>query len=283
MFALATWQATELERKSPYRTRGGAGFLIYLPTAYQARLMSLGFVTVAADYYWVKALQYFADPTFAHVNYKNLPDFLDLVIGLDPDFQYAYKFAGIAVPFNYERLKWANTHRSTRILEKGVERFPDDWQLRFLLGFNYLNFHNRPADAADQFAKAAALPGAPTYLNAFATRVYNEGGALDRAIAFAKDVLASTSDPEIRTMMEARLQELLVEQELQRLEAAAKDYKERKGRFPVNLTELFAETWMDPAPPGFWLDDKGQAHAPKQMRRLRLFENIHDGQYVVKD
>ncbi len=283
VFALATLQAVELERTSPYKTRGGAGFLIYLPTATQARLMSLGFVSVTADYYWVKALQYFSDPTQAHLYYKNLADFLDLVVELDPEFKYAYKFAGIAVPYNHERNQWSNTQRATTLLEKGVKRFPDEWQLRFLLGYNYLNFHNRPEDAAEQFAAAARLPGAPDYLHAFAARVFNEGGAVERAIAFAQEVLKSSSDPEIRKMMESRLQELLIEKELQRLEKEAAAFKERKGRFPANLTELMSDVWMDPAPEGFWIDANGRAHAPQYSRRLKLFENEHDGRYVVKD
>ena len=95
-YATATWFAVSFESFSPATHLTSAGDLIYLPTPAQARLMSLGYENAVADFYWVKALQYYTDQGQAANRYKNLADYLDLVIGVDPDYEYAYKFAGLA-------------------------------------------------------------------------------------------------------------------------------------------------------------------------------------------
>src|SRR4051812_17933386 len=96
-YATATWFAVSFESFSPATHGTSSGDLIYLPTPAQARLMSLGYVNAVADFYWVKALQYYVDQGQAANRYKNLGDYLDLVIGVDPDYEFAYKFAGLAV------------------------------------------------------------------------------------------------------------------------------------------------------------------------------------------
>src|SRR2546430_17272640 len=85
LFAVGLYLSVAYEDIAPGRRRGGARDLIFLPSPQQARLLSLGFNNVVADYYWVQSLQYFTDPTEWLNQYKNLADYLDLVVGIDPD------------------------------------------------------------------------------------------------------------------------------------------------------------------------------------------------------
>jgi tetratricopeptide (TPR) repeat protein len=276
-FVAAAGLSVWMEQRAPVRDRGGAYDLIYLPKPEEARLMSLGFRTVSADYYWVKALQYFTDPSEEANNYRNLGDYLDVVVGVDPDFEYAYKFAGISMPYRVSRLHWVNTRRATRILERGAERFPDNWELHFFLGYNYLNFHYQYEKAAEQFAAAARLPKAPRYLVAFAPRVFSTGGDVDRGIAFAQEVLKSSEDPDVRALMEKRLNDLLTEKVLNRMEKSAVEFKTQQGRFPIDVNELMATGKISHVPKGYWLDAFGTAHAPGSAERMVLHENAKDG------
>ncbi len=267
LYCAATYVGWEFEQRDPAASLGTAGDLIYLPTPRQAQLMSLGFTNVVADYYWVKALQYYTDPTQMQNRYKNLADYLDVVVGVDPDYEYAYKFAGLAVPYDKGRWHHVNTRRSTSILERGVERFPANWQLHFILGYNYLNFHEEPKKAAEQFEAAARLPGSPAYLAAFAARVYAVGGEIDRALDFAKKMLETTSDPEIASLMRARIKDLEVERELRRIEAGAKAFQEKTGKLPASLAELNADGFTPP-PAGYSLDATGVAQTTLAAERM---------------
>lgn len=271
LYGGATMVGVAFENRDPGHASGSAGDLIFLPTPQQARLMSLGYATLVADYYWVKSLQYYMDPNQTQNRYKNLADFLEVVVGVDPDYEYAYKFAGLSIPFDTGRFHHVNTLRSTRFLERGVARFPQNWQLRFLLAYNYLNYHHQPSKAAVQLEAAAALPGSPTYLKAFAARVYAVGGELDRALEFAKGLAQTSTDPETKQMMEARVTELQVEKELRRIEASARAFKEQKGTFPT-LEELIASGFEKP-PAGYSLDPTGVAKSELNTQRMILYED----------
>src|SRR5262249_39997533 len=98
--------------------------LIYLPSPGTARLLSFGFNQLVADWFWVRAQQYFTEPAQEINQFRNLGDFLEVVLGVDPDFQYVYKFAGISIPYDTGRFRYVNTDRAISFLQRGVERFP---------------------------------------------------------------------------------------------------------------------------------------------------------------
>ncbi|HET6983960.1 MAG TPA: hypothetical protein VFI53_17590 [Myxococcaceae bacterium] len=240
--------------------------LIYLPTPRQARLMAVGFDQVMADWYWVEALQYFTDASQEINRYRNLGDFLEVVVGIDPDFQYAYKFAGISIPYDTGRFHFANTDRAIDFLERGVKRFPSNWELHFHLGFYYLNFRDDPPRAAEQFAAAAKLEGSPAYLKLFAARLFSVSGELDRARVFAETMLASATDPTERAQLEKRIQEIDMERQLRKLEDGARHFHDQWGRWPTPAEVAVAYGLPLPAP-GVKLEN-GVAKAPDLERMI---------------
>ena len=241
--------------------------LIYLPSPEQARMMSLGFQQVSADWYWIKALQYFTDVSQELNQYRYLGDFLEVVVGIDPDFEYAYKFAGIAIPYDTGRLQFANTDRAISFLQRGVQRFPRNWELHFYLGFYLLNFRGDPAHAAEQFAAAAALPGSPPYLSRFAARLFSASGDLERGKVFAETMLASTTDPEEKAKLERRIHDIEMEGRLRALEQAARRFQSEHGRWPRDAAEVVLAYGLAPAPAGVELHD-GVATAPDVERMI---------------
>jgi hypothetical protein len=223
--------------------------LIYLPSPGTARVMSFGFQQLAADWYWVRAIQYFVEPAHELNQYRNLGDFLEVVVGVDPDLRYAYKFAGITIPYDVGRLRFSHTDQAIDFLERGLKRWPDDWQMRLYLGF-LLNFRNDPVAAAEQFALAAPIPGAPPYLSRFAAKLLTLGGEVDRARLFTEHMLAVTEDPEERGKLEKRLREIQAEAAFREVETAAERFRAEQGRWPVDLDELGRFSRLPPCPPG---------------------------------
>ncbi len=279
LLAAGTAQSYRLERRVRL-SKDSSKDLIYLPTPQQARIMSLGFTTILADYYWVKALQYFTDPYQALNHYRNLADYLDLVVSLDPDFEYAYLFGGISTPYDSGRMRFVNTDRSTSLLERGVRRFPDNWKMRLYLGYNYLNFHDRPKDAAEQFIEASHLPGAPHYLRPFAARLLTVAGDMDAAFTLVEQSLEDETNPELRRLLEQRLIDLQVERELRRIESAAATFQQQKGRLPTNLDELVTSGLLKEVPGGYSLGPDGVAQAPIDTDRMII--HVHPEEAKLK-
>lgn len=245
--------------------------LIYLPRPATARVMSLGFQQLVADWYWVRAQQYFTEPAQEINQYRSLGDFLDVVIGVDPDFEYVYKFGGIATPYDTGRLRYANTERAIGFLQRGVERFPQNWEMRLYLGFYLLNFRGDSAGAAEQFARAAPIPGAPQYLKRFAARLFSVSGEVERAKAFTEQMLAITQEPDERARLETRLQEIELEGRMREVEAAAAQFRTEHGRWPAGLEELAAARPLPPLPAHARLED-GTVTAP-EVKRLVVYEH----------
>jgi tetratricopeptide (TPR) repeat protein len=195
--------------------------------------MAVGFDQVLADWYWVEALQYFTDTAQEINRYRNLGDFLDVVVGVDPDFEYAYKFAGISIPYDTGRFHFANTDRAIDFLQRGVKRFPNNWELHFHLGFYLLNFRDDPPGAAEQFAAAARIEGSPAYLKLFAARLFSVSGELERARVFTETMLASAADDSEREQLKKRIREIDLEHQLRDLESAAQRFHDQWGRWPT--------------------------------------------------
>ena len=136
--------------------------LIYLPSPATARAMSFGFEQLVADWYWVRGLQYFVEPAQELNHYRNLGDFLDVVVGVDPDFHYAYKFAGVSIPFDTGRYRFANTDRAIDFLQRGVAKWPGDWQMRLYLGFYLLELPRGPGRRRRAVLEGRAHPRSPS-------------------------------------------------------------------------------------------------------------------------
>ena len=256
-------RADDLLQRDP---TSSARELIYLPKPQQARLMAVGFEQVMADWYLVQALQYFTDTAQELNRFRNLGDFLDVVVGVDPDFEYAYKFAGVSIPFDTGRFRFANTDRAIDFLERGVRRFPNNWELHFYLGFYLLNFRDDPNGAAEQFAAAANIAGSPSYLKLFAARLFSDGGELGRARVFTETMLASTSDEAERQGLKKRIREIDTEQQLRELEEAARRFHDRWGRWPTPV-EASVTSGLPLPPPDVELKE-GVARLPNLERMV---------------
>jgi tetratricopeptide (TPR) repeat protein len=219
----------------------------------------------------VRAQQYFVEPANELNQYRNLGDFLEIIVGVDPDFEYVYKFAGIAIPYDTGRLRFANTPRAIDFLERGTKRFPNNWELRLYLGFYLLNFAGDSARAAEQFAVAAPLPGAPQYLKRFAARLFAVSGDLEQAKTFTEQMLSLTADPAEKLRLENRLKDIELEGRLREVEAAARRFRDAKARWPSGLEELAIFERTPSLPEGSRLEN-GTVTAPT-VARLVIHEH----------
>ena len=122
---------------------------LYLTSGTAARRLSIGYSALAADLYWIRAIQYYGgDAASARSgrrrsrprNASAEPDFdllyplLDLTTTLDPRFNIAYRFGSIFLaeppPGGAGRPDLA-----IALLEKGLRERPDKWEYMQDIGF----------------------------------------------------------------------------------------------------------------------------------------------------
>ena len=153
--------------------------LLYVRSPAVMKRAALGYEAIAADVYWIRALQHFGEERIAppgHVRtYALLYPLLDLATTLDPHFSIAYRFGSIFLGEPYPGGP-GRPDLAIALLQKGIAAQPTKWQYFQDLGFVYYWHMRDYQTAASWFQRGADLPGAPSWLRPLAAVTLAEGG-----------------------------------------------------------------------------------------------------------
>jgi tetratricopeptide (TPR) repeat protein len=213
---------------------------LYLGAATVKR-MSLGFNGLAADWYWMRSLQYVGGKILqlpehvpldhlGQLNLKLLAPLLDAATTLDPQFMEPYQYAAVVLPD-------LNVSEATRIIEKGIAANPSEWRLYHHLGFIHWQQQDfkRAGEAYDQGAR---LPGAPGWMRAMAARMASEGGSRNTAREIYQRIYEEAADDQIKTMALKRLLHIRAMDEQDALQRLLTGYKSRTKRCPESWRQV---------------------------------------------
>lgn len=239
----------------------------YVPRAAAVRWFSLAHPTLAANLYWLRAVQYMGEPRANARGWDKLFPLLDLVTDLDPRHGYAYQVGGNILAGA------ARIEESNRLLEKGIASVPERYILPFHRGVNAFLYEGDYARAGEWFERAALVPGAPLHMREAVMALYVKGDRADAAIRFLTHMIQQSEDPESRKALEAQLQQAQLERAALQIDAAVEIFRERFGYPPVWVQQLTTTGLLDTIPPdpygGTWvLDEEGRAHSTVNPRRV---------------
>jgi hypothetical protein len=187
---------------------------------------------------WLAAIQYFgAQRNLNDGHFRLLVPFLDRVVALDPLFEYAYRFGGVAaVGPTGENIEQAND-----LLERGQAARPDVWRIPYIRASNCLQHTSDQKCMAEGFSAAAALPESPEWLGLLASRHLKAESRASEAFELLARLVENTTDPMLKLRVEERLGALQMELDLQSLNQALSRYRQRRGEemgCPLELSEL---------------------------------------------
>lgn len=230
---------------------------------------------MVADYYWIGAIQQLGIARDRY-GYGNVYYYADLVTDLDPGFYWVYAFAATAVTYNLGHEHWVNTDESTRIVLKGLSRFPNDRYLSLLYAYNLMYFSHEYREAGLIVRRLSTTPGAPSYLAPLATRLLAQGGEFNTALEFAETLRNNAQDDQSREFYDRRVKEIRLEAILQRIDAASEAYFKQYGRLAPGLNSLVAAKFLPPLPPDplggtLFLDKTGRGESTAEKHRLEVY------------
>jgi tetratricopeptide (TPR) repeat protein len=240
----------------------------FVPRAAAVRWLSLGHPTLAANLYWLRAVQYIGDPAGDRRGWGKLYPIVDLVTDLDPRHGYAYQVAANVLA------GVGRVAESNRLLEKGARSNPGRYILPFHRAVNAFLYQGDYAEAGRWFERAAETPGAPPHLRESVVAMYVKGNQAEAAIGFLEHLLASAGDPESRKALERQLERARIEKVAWSIDEALERYRTRFALGPVDLqrlvdTSLLAAIPSDPLG-GFWfLGTDGRAHSSVNPERFQ--------------
>jgi hypothetical protein len=208
----------------------------FVPQPKLARFASLGFDTLASDYYWLQAIQLVGgaveDPAQHGYTIGRL---IDVVTQLNPHVDHPYRFAAIWMTHDEDDVRFAN-----HLMERGIEYHPDDWRNHFYKGFNHFYYLAEYPEAADELEAATKLPGHPPYLRRLVPRLRSQTEGLEVAQAMLLELHRNAPGPEARAEYEKALDEIETERRALELDAAREEYQRRHGRDIEKVEDLVA-------------------------------------------
>lgn len=179
----------------------------YLPSGKYLRVVALEFKEATADILWLEAIQFIGDRDLSGQQFDWFYELLERVTDLDSKFVYAYHTGGIVLSVLSDNVRLSNA-----ILEKGFKNNPDDWQIPFYLGFNYLYHIKDNLKAAHYMEEASKREGSPPYLPLLAARLYKKGGEKQTALVFLEGMYRMSKDEKIRERIAQRIEEMKQEE-----------------------------------------------------------------------
>lgn len=241
---------------------------LYLRSGPALRGLTGAFSTLAADVYWIRAIQYYGGtkrrlaarrepeppPLLAAIpdDYRELYPMLDVTTTLDPRFNIAYRFGAVFLAEAYPNGP-GRPDLAIKLLEKGLRDRPDKWEYMQDAGFVYYWYLHDYKGASDWFNRAAATPGAPWWLKSLAATTLAKGGDRQSSRLMWEAIRQSAEVDWLRKDAERRLAQLRALDQIESLQAAVDRYVASAGRPPVGWAPVVrAERW-----PGVPVDPSG--------------------------
>ncbi len=201
LLGVAALLQARVDRHAPHRNELAG--ILYIPSGAFVKQTALGFDQAWADLLWIRTIGYYADEMTLEGKFTYLYHMLDIITTLDPRWLYPYLFGGITLSLDLGRPDLAN-----KLLRKAIPAHPIVWKIPFLIGFNAYFGMGEAGTAARYIEQASRLPGAPTYLAGFASRLYAKGGSRENALRILREVIEQTEDPVLRKRLIKRYRQI---------------------------------------------------------------------------
>ncbi len=214
--------------------------LLYVRSGAVMRRLTTGFNTLAADVYWIRALQDYGGTKLAKDADKTYPllyPLLDITTSLDPRFTIAYRFGAIFLAEPYPGGP-GRPDLAVTLLEKGLKTEPHQWEYMQDIGFVYYWWEHDFQKAAAWFGKAAAVPGAPWFLKSLAATTLEVGGDRRASRLMWQQLYENAGTAWLRQDAAWRLEQLSAMDQIDRLQAIVNAWHGRTGRWPASWTAL---------------------------------------------
>jgi tetratricopeptide (TPR) repeat protein len=236
-------------RERAYPTPPAAEDTLYISSGAAVQRVSGPFKMLAADLYWIRAIQYFggakrrlaADPLnpappplLASADsdaYRLLYPMLDITTTLDPRFNIAYRFGAVFLAEAYPGGP-GRPDLAIALLQKGLRARPDKWEYMEDIGFvHYWYLHDYKA-AAEAFDQASKVPGAPWWLRSLAATTVAQGGDRRSSRVMWEAIRQSAEIDWLRRDADRRLAQLQALDQIDELQKIVDRYTASTGDRP---------------------------------------------------
>lgn len=190
----------------------------YLPSPAALQVLSLGYRRALADLIWMRAQIYVGDELAERGGADHIFHYTEAMLAVDPDFRRVYRWIGVTGVYRSRDSTVAEVERAIAIMERGIERFPDDpklvWDLGATIAFDLVP-RMEPSEeraeyerrGAELLQEAARRGEGPPWLVFSTIAQLSRLGENQRAIEHLQEMYLLADDPTLRAQIEAELWE----------------------------------------------------------------------------
>lgn len=231
----------------------------YLPSAKWVRFFCLGANEAAADLVWIKTLIYFGGQTLKGWKNGETEDlftakYMLTAAELDPHFYSVYKRGAALTMLQHGKVTRESLKTSIKLIERGLEHFPDDGDLMFDLGFFHY-YEMRPFLPKDPdhpkrkfhrergvrlIRQAALLGGGPPMAPLLASTLLKREGMDELVVEHLKSQLAVETDETVRFHLIEQLRQAAGEQAKRDIQQSNELLREWKDEMPYISYDLYS-------------------------------------------
>lgn len=211
-------------------------------TGSKAKGFLFGAEGLAADWYFMRALQYIGDKIIASqdkdvnlddlrgLNPRLLYPLLDNATDLDPHFFAGYAYGAVVLPA-------IDPKNAIDLVTKGIANNPDSWRLYQHLGYIYWKIGDYER-ASEAYEKGSQIAGAAPFLKLMAASMKTDGGSRETARSIYREMLAGSDDEMVQITAQRRLREFDSLDEREAIDRILVNFKEKNGRCANSFGEI---------------------------------------------
>ena len=272
----------QAKRERAYPSSGDDVEAMYLRSGEVIRRLTGAYTALAADGYWIRAIQYYggtkrrlqAQPSVPEPppmlavatsnDYGLLYPMLDITTTLDPRFAIAYRFGSVFLAEAYPRGP-GRPDLAVALLEKGLRAQPDKWEYMEDIGFVHYWYDHDYRAAAHWFQKASDTPGAPWWLRSLAATTLAQGGDRQSSRRMWEAIRESAQIDWLRQDAERRLLQLQTLDQIDALQRTVDGFTRAASQPPAGWQPLVRARVLpgvplDPSRTPYLLTPEGRVH-----------------------
>jgi hypothetical protein len=233
--------------------------IYYVPPPAWLQVFSLGHREALAGMIWLRSLVYFGEELSHRGPVENLYNYAEAMLSLDPHFLKVYTWVASCALYRTGTITEKDARRAIAYLERAVQLFPDDGELAWTLGANYV-YELTPmlTDKAEILAArrkglehltvAAARGAGPAWLVLSTATELGRLGQRQQEMTHLEEIYGQISDPEVKRQVAMRLERL---RDATFVEALRRTYDELEAEQRAALPYIDRELYLlvRPVPP----------------------------------
>jgi len=216
--------------------------IIYIPSGKYLKYATFGNSSLLADLIYIWAIQYYSDYTIPDM-YEYLDHIFSIINELEPSYLDPYDVGAVIAAYEAGDLDLA-----LKILDRGLEKNPEQWLFPYLAG-HYVQMINKDYKLAQEYyRKAMNIEGVPPIVERLYADAIFKSMDYKRALQTWLEIYETAKEERVKKIASNHLYNIKATIDIEKINEAIEKFKERYGRYPMELSQLVRAGFLDSLP-----------------------------------